>query len=292
MTLETATHISGLNQLEPEIGRDIVDGAGHLRLLKSVLKNTFPNQNVAHRAIIEKTVNFSPVLGENTAHFMIRNGRLLTLPPVGGFPATQYYTVQPKGASATILGIINGRNQSVILWPGAVYEIYIYAGSWRVDIMTECVGDIKICAKEGFHLGWAEASGAAYSRTEFEDLFAAIGTTYGAGNGSTTFNIPNLNGLFVLGNSGVFPMGSTGGSRDAIVPAHTHAVTNPNHSHGVVGSRAIFVKDGTDKAISEPFGLTNTGGAGAGVSIASAGESVTNKNLPPYMALCYKIKIL
>lgn len=47
--------------------------------------------------------------------------------------------------------------------------------------------------------GWLAADGTAVSRTDFANLFAAIGIAYGAGNGSTTFNLPDLRGYFVRG---------------------------------------------------------------------------------------------
>lgn len=47
--------------------------------------------------------------------------------------------------------------------------------------------------------GWLKANGAAVSRTAYANLFAAIGTTYGTGNGSSTFNLPDLRGEFVRG---------------------------------------------------------------------------------------------
>lgn len=47
--------------------------------------------------------------------------------------------------------------------------------------------------------GWLKANGAAVSRTAYADLFAAIGTTFGAGDGATTFNLPDLRGQFVRG---------------------------------------------------------------------------------------------
>jgi len=56
--------------------------------------------------------------------------------------------------------------------------------------------------------GWLECNGAAVSRTTYSRLFAAIGTMYGAGDGSTTFNLPNTQGLFSRhkdGGSGVDP---------------------------------------------------------------------------------------
>lgn len=47
--------------------------------------------------------------------------------------------------------------------------------------------------------GWIKANGAEVSRSTYAGLFAAIGTAYGAGNGSTTFNVPDLRGEFVRG---------------------------------------------------------------------------------------------
>lgn len=52
--------------------------------------------------------------------------------------------------------------------------------------------------------GWLLCDGSAISRTDYADLFNAIGTTYGAGNGSSTFNLPNLIGRVPLGMQGVY----------------------------------------------------------------------------------------
>ena len=58
--------------------------------------------------------------------------------------------------------------------------------------------------------GWLNCDGSAVSRTTYADLFAVIGTTYGAGDGSTTFNIPNLTSARVLKGSSVKVKGSGG----------------------------------------------------------------------------------
>lgn len=50
--------------------------------------------------------------------------------------------------------------------------------------------------------GWLECDGSAVSRTTYAALFAEIGTTYGAGNGSTTFNLPDYRGYFLRGHDG------------------------------------------------------------------------------------------
>lgn len=56
--------------------------------------------------------------------------------------------------------------------------------------------------------GYLLCNGAAVSRTTYAKLFEAIGTTYGTGNGSTTFNLPDLTGRFIQGYDNDFPVGS------------------------------------------------------------------------------------
>lgn len=83
--------------------------------------------------------------------------------------------------------------------------------------------------------GWMLCDGSAVSRTTYAALFAVIGTTYGEGDGSTTFNIPDLSGRVVIGVSNTHALGTTGGSETVTLtadqlPAHTHVV--PQHGHG------------------------------------------------------------
>lgn len=59
--------------------------------------------------------------------------------------------------------------------------------------------------------GYLLCDGSAVSRTDYSDLFTAIGTTYGAGDGETTFNVPDLSGRVVLGVSQSHALGTTGG---------------------------------------------------------------------------------
>lgn len=60
-------------------------------------------------------------------------------------------------------------------------------------------GTVAYFAGQNTPAGWLKANGAAVSRTTYAGLFAAIGTTYGAGDGRTTFNLPDLRGEFVRG---------------------------------------------------------------------------------------------
>jgi microcystin-dependent protein len=76
--------------------------------------------------------------------------------------------------------------------------------------------------------GWFLCDGTAPSRTTYSNLFAVIGTTYGTGNGSTTFNLPDLRGVFLRGlDSGKgYDTGRTLGSYQAdIFASHTHSAT-------------------------------------------------------------------
>ena len=94
--------------------------------------------------------------------------------------------------------------------------------------------------------GWLICDGSAVSRTTYATLFAAIGTTWGAGNGSTTFNLPDLRGRAPIGagtgsSLTARTLGGKGGAEtvkltddQSGLPAHTHGFTNPkipNHVH-------------------------------------------------------------
>lgn len=87
---------------------------------------------------------------------------------------------------------------------------------------------------------WTFCDGRALSRSAYPELFAVIGTTYGAGDGSTTFNVPDLRQRFSLGlaSNGTYSvLGKKGGSID-----HAHVVKG--HKHGV-GNLAITGASGS-----------------------------------------------
>jgi microcystin-dependent protein len=101
----------------------------------------------------------------------------------------------------------------------------------------ELAGSVKLWISATAPDGWALCNGEAVSRTLYPTLFTRIGTTYGAGDGSTTFNLPNLSARFPVGAGAGYNIGSTGGFADASVISHTHAtntsisITNNTHRH-------------------------------------------------------------
>lgn len=101
--------------------------------------------------------------------------------------------------------------------------------------------------------GWLLCDGTAVSRTDYADLFAVLGTAYGAGNGTTTFNLPDLQGRVSVGKAaaGTFAtLGGTGGAETVTLtaaqsglPAHTHTATS---SSGTGGSHSHSGSTGSD----------------------------------------------
>jgi microcystin-dependent protein len=106
-------------------------------------------------------------------------------------------------------------------------------------------GEVRMFAGAAAPTGWLLCQGQAVSRTAFATLFAVIGTTWGAGDGSTTFNIPDLRGRMLVGagqGSGLTnrALGAKGGSETISVAAmssHAHPFsattsTHAGHNHG------------------------------------------------------------
>ena len=90
-------------------------------------------------------------------------------------------------------------------------------------------GAVQMFGGDSAPSGWLLCDGTAVSRSAYADLFSVIGTTYGAGDGSTTFNLPDLQDRFPIGKSGTRALGTTGGS-ETIDLAHSHTVDGHTHS--------------------------------------------------------------
>lgn len=185
-------------------------------------------------------------------------------------------------------------------------------------------GGIFLFAGKDVPDGWLICNGAAVNRSTYADLFRVIGTTYGVGNGSTTFNVPDLRGRFPLGldNMGgtganrvraaaADQLGGSGGAETdtltiAEIPAHNHKAFVDNEG-GWSGSRAE--KDWIhNSSRSRVFAGKNIGrGSGTGYEDAKSVGNVTqnphgrtplnptggnqpHNNMPPYLAMNYLIK--
>jgi microcystin-dependent protein len=141
-------------------------------------------------------------------------------------------------------------------------------------------------------------NGTAVSRTSFAALFAVIGTTFGVGDNSTTFNLPNFNNRTPVGAGGLYSLGATGGSKDAAVVTHTHSLSGGSASGtfltgaSVSTTRTNFNTEffGT-QAVTNVSLSTSTGSPSyTNPTVQSAGSSGTDANMPPYLAINYIIK--
>jgi len=121
--------------------------------------------------------------------------------------------------------------------------------------------------------GWLLCSGAAVSRVTYADLFGAIGIAWGAGDGSTTFNLPDLRGRapFGLDNMGGVDGGrlsvantlGTGGGAENALPAHVHDLAH-GHGGGSTGgfgeTRNVEDTGGFIPGVRDPIVSAHTGG--------------------------------
>lgn len=110
--------------------------------------------------------------------------------------------------------------------------------------------------------GWLKCNGAAISRISYERLFSAIGTTFGVGNGSTTFNLPDLRGEFLRGwddSRGVDAGRGLGAPQAQAIEAHTHLVALHRADDFNFGVHPMG-SDTTAGTLNSPS-ITSTGGA-------------------------------
>ncbi|AOZ52678.1 hypothetical protein BKX93_02030 [Chromobacterium vaccinii] len=132
--------------------------------------------------------------------------------------------------------------------------------------------------------GWLMANGSAVSRAAYAALFAAIGTTYGAGDGSTTFNLPDLRGEFVRGwdgGRGVDAGRSIGTLQYDAFQGHRHNVNQV----WTTGAGITFPSPGVNSAWQATIDATD--GTVAGVSGA---PRVASETRPRNVALLACIK--
>lgn len=122
-------------------------------------------------------------------------------------------------------------------------------------------GHIAYFARTSAPTGYLKANGALVSRTTYAALFAAIGTTFGAGDGSTTFNLPDLRGEFIRGwddGRGVDSGRAIGSAQSGEIQSHAHYVGEPSYPIPSSGGWSLRAAGGTATAISSYTGGAET----------------------------------
>lgn len=173
------------------------------------------------------------------------------------FPPTQFCFVSVP--EAIVLGC-GPSDDDDAYWTNYLITKY-QTPDWRHDVAT--VGSILWYAGGTPPPGYLVCDGSAVSRSTYAALLAAIGVAWGPGDGSTTFNIPDLRGRNPRGvgtGPGLSPvlLGGAGGAEDVTLvagqlaphthtvndPGHTHTVTDPGHDHGLIGGNNFIEQGG------------------------------------------------
>lgn len=161
------------------------------------------------------------------------------------------------------------------------------AGEFPIGGMTPYVGATAPS-------GWLICNGQAVSRTEYAALFAVIGTAAGAGNGSTTFNIPDMRDRTVVGISTTAPRnvrGAVSGSATVVltanqIPSHTHNVVVSNSQGRHLKLYASNAASGSQWMI----GSNDDSGSADRFIAAATGGGQAHDNMMPNVAFHYIIR--
>tara|TARA_B100000131_G_C17987019_1_gene560959 strand:+ start:306 stop:950 length:645 start_codon:yes stop_codon:yes gene_type:complete len=206
---------------------------------------------------------------------------------------------------------------------------YNFNGSALTNIVSIEVGTILPWSNSSLPSGYLNCDGTAVSRTTYSALFAVIGTDYGVGNGSSTFNLPDLQDKVPVGVSGSKAVASTGGAAtvtptgsitiNALTPAgsisgstssHTLSTSEiPSHYHRDYAANITYpnpIQDAQEynsRYVTSFRNNQSTGGGGShshGMSATFSGNAVTPtgttsinavSTLQPYVAIKFMIKV-
>lgn len=167
------------------------------------------------------------------------------------------------------------------------------------------IGEVFAWPSTTIQTGCLVADGSAVSRTTYAALFAVVGTTFGAGNGTTTFNLPNLKGRVPVGQDTAQTefnaLGETGGEKAHLLTAaesglrdHRHVlragmtVGNANTDDGVVRGAASLDANFRTGGVKDLAGTTGSNGYGS--ADISQPATASHNNLQPYLTLTWLIK--
>mgnify|MGYP001210953057 FL=1 len=183
---------------------------------------------------------------------------------------------------------------------------YDFDGANLTDIEGIPTATIIPWSDSSVPTGYLECNGAAVSRSTYSALFAIVGTTYGAGDGSSTFNVPDLQDKCCVSKSNNKALASTGGANTVTktgnvagstanatlstpqIASHSHPGTK---NYGPQGAERSFTNPPYYATSSTPG---NTGNAGSGnghshnMSANFSGDATSV--LQPYLTIVYIIK--
>lgn len=169
--------------------------------------------------------------------------------------------------------------------------------AWVKDYICPA-GTVVAFAGSTIPAGWLLCDGSMVNKSDYPDLFNAIEPTYGKGNGSTTFNLPNLSGKVLIGTNSNYSLGSSGGEETHYHDFYTGlswyvgAAAGDRNSLGYDAqnktwsgaTEEVTVNSWTNTALASGSQLKNNN------RMKYKGTTESSSNMPPYLALNYIIK--
>ena len=212
------------------------------------------------------TFEFVATAGQTTFSGADANGLSLTYIAGGVIVALNGVVLRPgddytaTNGSSIVLGVGASAGDELVAYAFASFNIANTYSTAQTDALVSAAmpaGTVIHVAMNTAPSGYLKANGAAVSRTTYAALFAAIGTTFGAGNGSTTFALPDLRGEFIRGwddGRGVDSGRAFGSAQGQEIQSHTHT----SRGSPAAGGQQAFVQGSDTFNI---FGVQATGGA-------------------------------
>jgi microcystin-dependent protein len=304
-----------LNNLNSTITTSNLIISGNITLPNITSNNLFSNNFISTRSIttgnlLVNSYNNSNVFGNvlNSDYANISNVSNLTISTISRLLVSGNINVTNFSSSNVIL------TGNLIVNDASNINANIISSSGISNIIP--IGSIfPYVSTTTLPYGYLLCNGQAISRSTYTHLFSVMGTTYGIGDGATTFNLPDLRAKIPFGASATYPFGTTGGSANQTLDTtrmatHTHTSTlNISHSHTLNtpfgGTAAIIAansinRQGGDNRVRVQANIRTfptvsgdvTSDTYTGNTSVTGTSSVSSFSiLSPYIVLTYIIKV-
>lgn len=305
MPLETATYISQLNSANPAHTDQINQDDSHARLIKSTILATFPNFTAAALTSTQAQIDAGVASDTNGQSKLADAGAFFKTNTTDGFtnPAAGEVGINTAGSKrlSVTAASIAPAGTTVFSGPGA---FPIGASSpWFSDTLPSGFGT------------FAWLNGQAISRTTYAAVFAILGTAFGVGDGTTTFNLPDTRDNVLVGKGTMGATSAAGRITNFVtstlgnlfgeclhllgigeIPSHNHTLTDPGHTHTTTPAVPVVIQNAGGgsyfTASTQTTANLAINNAMTGISIAAAGGGGTHNNVQPSLVCNWVMRIL